>query len=200
MNLRRALVIALGLLTLGVFGLALYVWLAGRHERARRVPAIVVLGAQVRPDGSPSPALQARMQKAVTLYRAGMAPLLVLSGGEVDGRPAEARVMAGLAEAAGIPPEALLLEASSRSTFENARLTAELLRERDIDQAVLVSDPFHLLRARQQFRRAGIDVFTSPARRDHLSRAGRVYWVMREGFALLMRPWLLLVRRPSRTR
>ncbi|MFN7134959.1 MAG: YdcF family protein, partial [Myxococcales bacterium] len=97
---------------------------------------------------------------------------------------------------AGLPGEALLLEDRSRNTHENARHTAALLKPRGIHRVLLVSDGFHLLRARQQFRRAGLDALACPAGVEHLSRTSRLYWVLREALALLARPWLLFARRP----
>jgi len=124
-----------------------------------------VLGCRVRPDGSPSSQLRRRVALAVTLYEAGVAPLLVMSGG--GGPVSEAEVMAGLARAAGVPVTALLCEAVSRNTAENALNSARLLREAGLSRVVLVSSRAHLLRAHWLFRLAGLRVVGSagvPAR------------------------------------
>jgi uncharacterized SAM-binding protein YcdF (DUF218 family) len=119
----------------------------------------------VRPDGSPTSQLRRRVALAVALYETGAAPLLVLSGG---GAPvSEAQVMAGLARAAGVPGAALLCEAGSRNTAENALNSAHLLREIGLSRVLLVSSRTHLLRARWLFRLAGLRVVGSagvPAR------------------------------------
>lgn len=122
-----------------------------------RPAAIVVLGARVQPDGQASPALERRMRVAISLYRAGVAPLLVLSGG---GRQAvaEAEVMRDLARAAGLPESALMLEPRSRTTLENATETAKLLAADSRPAIVLVTDGYHALRARLLFRLAGLHV------------------------------------------
>jgi uncharacterized SAM-binding protein YcdF (DUF218 family) len=119
--------------------------------------AIVVLGAKVLDDGRPGEALQRRMRTALALHRAGVAPLLVLSGGGAASR-AEADVMCALALAEGIPAADLLVEARSRDTVENALECARLLADRGGGSVVLVTDRWHGLRARLLFRLAGLPV------------------------------------------
>jgi uncharacterized SAM-binding protein YcdF (DUF218 family) len=119
--------------------------------------AIVVLGCRLRDDGAPSPVLRRRVARAVELYRAGRAPLLLMSGGGA-GPTAEAAIMRELALAAGVPEAALLCEPASRDTVENALNAARLLRERGIGRVVLVSDATHLPRAALLFRLAGLDI------------------------------------------
>lgn len=178
----RLVIIAAGLATFGVFGLAFWVYAHGRRERARRAGAIVVLGAKVLPGGVPSGSLTARARKGATLFRAGLAPLLVLSGGG-----GEAEIAQRIAVAAGVPEGSCVLERESRSTHENARLTAPILRARGIREIVLVSDPFHLLRAGRYFRAQGFEVAPSPAPLDgrRMGMFDRLYWTTREAFALL---------------
>ncbi|HEY7007001.1 MAG TPA: YdcF family protein [Sphingomicrobium sp.] len=117
----------------------------------------MVLGARVRPDGQPSAALERRMRVAISLYRAGAAPLLVLSGGGGQTVP-EAVVMRDLALAAGVPAAALVIEPRSRTTLENASETAKLLAPGGHDAVLLVTDSYHALRARMLFRIAGLTV------------------------------------------
>jgi uncharacterized SAM-binding protein YcdF (DUF218 family) len=119
--------------------------------------AIVVLGCRLFAGGRPSERLRRRMMLAVGLYREGAAQLLVMSGGGT-GPVAEALVMRDLAQEAGVPETALLLEAESRNTFENAANTARLLQAVGKSRIVLVSDRAHLPRAARLFRRAGLDV------------------------------------------
>ena len=189
----RWLLIAAGALTACVLGLAIVVDRYGQAERARRASIIVVLGARVLEGGVPSASLRARVEKAVELYRRGFAPRLLFSGGVGKHPPAEAVVARALAVTLGVPESACLVEAESHSTAENARFSARALRELGLADAVLVSDPYHLLRARQYFRREGIQVHPSPALSSerNVRDAERLYWTVREAFALLFHPWLL---------
>src|SRR5258708_37858102 len=121
-----------------------------------RADAIVVRGCALHA-GAPSPALSRRVECGAALLARGVAPLLVLSGGGRSGRP-EAEAMAALAAALGVPPARMLLEPRSRDTIGNAFNSAALLGARGLASVVLVSDAYHLARARILFRRAGLIV------------------------------------------
>ncbi|MBN1205970.1 MAG: YdcF family protein [Myxococcaceae bacterium] len=197
--LRRLLLAPVGVLTCGVFGLAWRVDRFGQRERAAPADALVVLGARVLPGGVPSGALFARVEKAVELYQRGLAPRLLFSGGVGAHPPSEAQVMRSLAMRLGVPAEACLLEEQSHSTEQNARFSAELLRSLGARRVVVVSDPYHLLRARQYFRLQGFEVATSPAllaERD-MNAVDRFSWTVREALALLLHPRVLLARPPE---
>lgn len=116
----------------------------------------IVLGAGVRRDGQPSAALLRRATQGVLLYTSGAIDHLILSGGEIDGRPAEATVMAGVVQALGVPPAALTREPCARNTRQNARLglaAARVLAGPRVDRLLVVSDGYHLPRAVMLFRR-----------------------------------------------
>lgn len=113
--------------------------------------AIVVLGCRT------SAGLTRRLERGIRLFEAGAAPLLVLSGGGA-GPVAEAETMRQAALALGVPEAALLIEAGSRNTFENAHETARLLGGRGLGSVVLVSDRVHLPRAALLFRFAGLRI------------------------------------------
>jgi uncharacterized SAM-binding protein YcdF (DUF218 family) len=127
----------------------------------RRVTAgaIVVLGAPVGRGGVPGNALLRRIRHGVALYHAGAAPRLILCGGDTTGAGiSEAAAMRAVALAAGVPDSAILLDERSASTFENARETAALLRAHGVADILLVTERFHLRRARLLFRLLGIPV------------------------------------------
>ncbi len=131
--------------------------MTGRTDRKERFDAIVVLGAAVGVGGGPSAALRRRVTEGVRRLEAGAAPVLLLSGGKGGGRPAEAEVMRDLALAAGVAEERLVLETESRSTLENARCSARIMRARGWRRALVITDAVHLTRALLAFRALGID-------------------------------------------
>lgn len=157
----------------------------------RKAAAIVVLGARVQPNGEAAPALQRRAEKAAELYRQGLAPLMVFSGGVAGALPSEAKVARDIAVKLGVPAEACVLEEGSHSTFQNAQLTAPLLKERQIDEVLLVTDGYHLFRANQQFQNVGIRSVPVASERS-LSSLDQAYWTVREALALLRRPFRLI--------
>lgn len=150
-----------------VIGLTAAVIVYGRLDRAEDADVIIVLGAGLRRDGRPGPALTRRSEKAAQLYHDGIASHVICTGGRPQGIPrSEADACGEILRAAGVPAEAILLEEDSRSTEENALYAHELMQAQGWQQAVLVSDGFHLLRANWLFQRQGIPNTTSPAATD----------------------------------
>ena len=142
--------------------------------------AVVVLGARVDEGGVASPTLAARLREGVEASRGGA--LLVISGGVGDFAPAEGEVGRALAVDAGIAPHRIRAEVKSHSTRENARESAKVLRQEGVACVQLVSDPYHLARARWAFEREGLTVTLRPvfAAPRHQSLASRVWWTARE--------------------
>lgn len=133
--------------------------------------AILVLGH--RPalrEGQIEDELRARVEQGISLYRAGRAPLLVMSGGESVKGVVEADVMAAYAAQAGVPIAAIVRERASRDTIENVRFSVALLRAR-VEAAqgdrpprvLLVTSDYHSERAARLLRCAGADVEPAPA-------------------------------------
>jgi uncharacterized SAM-binding protein YcdF (DUF218 family) len=138
-------------------------------------PAIVLLGGGIAPPakGHEHPNLNEaadRIWHAARLYRAGKAPLIVLSGGSgaMGEATSEALAMQRLLLEWGIPASAMLLEDASRNTAENARFSAVLLRQRGISQVLLVTSALHMPRAVPLFQAQGLTVI--PAAADHEGR------------------------------
>lgn len=157
-----------------------------------RYDVAIVLGALLRPDGVPSPALRRRVGHAVALHHADLAPRLLMSGG---GTPPEAEAMATLAADAGVPRDRLLLEPRSRNTVENALFSLRLLDPGL--RLVVVSDAWHLPRALHVFRRLGADAHGSaPPRRPGLDHWRRL---AREAAVFPMTLWRLHGARPGRS-
>ena len=115
--------------------------------------AIIVAGCSVYPDGRPSPALEWRVRKAVDLWRGRIAPKIVFTGGVGQFPPAEAEASARLAESLGVPRAAMVLEDQSASTLENARNAAARIQNPRKARVLLVTDAYHLFRARLLFSR-----------------------------------------------
>ncbi len=135
----------------------------GSVDRAQKADVIIVLGSQVNPGGRAAPSLARRANHAVTLYRRGLAPFVLCSGGVGRYPPSEARVACDLVAAQGVPPENILLEEGSRSTEENAINSSAIMRRHNWHTAILASDGYHLYRSVLMFERMGIVAYASPA-------------------------------------
>jgi len=183
--------IALGglLVSLGVIAM-LYQRVDSRAREdhpARPADVIIVLGAAVWTGERPSPSLNARVQHAITLYRQGIAPRLILCGGVGSHPPSEAEVMRRLAISAGVPADALVLEDRSHSTEESLINAKMLMDARGWRTAVIVSDPFHLYRAELMARELGMEAYGSGALSSptYVRLFSRVQYTLREAIALV---------------
>jgi uncharacterized SAM-binding protein YcdF (DUF218 family) len=127
-----------------------------------RAEAAVVLGAQVLPDGRSSGTLRARTRHAARLYTEGQVGLVIPTGGVGEYPPSEAEVAERILREAGVPEEAILLEAEARNTWESARLVGEMARKRGIRSLLLVTDPLHCVRTLGVFQAEGLLVRASP--------------------------------------
>lgn len=154
-------------------------------ETADPFDVAIVLGARVRPDGTPSAALERRVRHAVGLAEAGAVRHLLLTGGPVAHPTPEAQAMRDLALALGLPAERLTVEDCARNTIQNALLSAPILERHGWGKAVLVTETWHLPRALYVFRRLGLAVTGSGA------GAGPGWWLaaLREVGAL---PWTMI--------
>jgi len=148
----------------------LVVLVVSRLDQRYQADAIVVLGA-AQYDGRPSPVLQARLDHAAVLYRAGYAELIVVTGGIVAGdRMSEATAGQRYLVGAGIPATDIAVAAEGRNTASSMEAVADYLRGVGEERVILVSDPFHLARLRLEGRRLGLEVFTSPTATSPISR------------------------------
>lgn len=134
--------------------------------------AIVLLGGTVvslqPPRVEAEEMAGARVQRALRLFRAGKAPVIVCSGGNPYRGPdgevrSESDDMRDLLVDLGVPESAVRREAESRNTNENARYSAALLRELSAKKILLVTSAFHMRRAAALFRREGFDVIAAPS-------------------------------------
>jgi uncharacterized SAM-binding protein YcdF (DUF218 family) len=126
--------------------------------------AIVVLGGGVSAEGIPLRSSAERAQRAAQLWKAGYAPLVLVSGGyTVIGPRTEAESMAIILMGLGVPQKAVVLESMSLNTFDNAVESKKLLAKRNVQQILLVTSRIHLLRSTLIFRKQGMKVTPIPA-------------------------------------
>jgi uncharacterized SAM-binding protein YcdF (DUF218 family) len=175
------------LLALFGWGLALVsIFLFGRLEEARPVDAIVVLGA-AQYDGRPSPVLKARLDHALELYNLGYGKKMILTGGVgVGDTVSEAEVGGRYVAKAGIKKENIVLERTGLSTEESMAAVDRLMERQALHTALLVSDPFHMLRLRLLAWRLGVKAYSSPTRSSPIGLGSVEEWrhVIRESLIL----------------
>jgi uncharacterized SAM-binding protein YcdF (DUF218 family) len=171
-------------LALAGLGLLFLVWLASlgavllweRHDQSRPVGAIVVLGA-AQYVGRPSPVLRARLDHAIALWRRGLAPLMIVTGGTGKGdTTSEAAVSQRYVVQHGVPVQAVLLETEGRTTSESMVGVSALMGSRGRRDVLLVSDPFHMLRLTIIARRHGLEPFASPTPTSPIAASPTLRW------------------------
>lgn len=160
----KAALLLLPLLVILYFMLfAAAVHFVGRQDSSAPADVIIVLGAGLKRDGRPGPALTRRSRQGAALWHEGLAPVLLCTGGQTAPFPrTEAAACREVLIAAGIPANAILLEEQSRSTEENALFSQRILAELGLERAILVSDSYHILRASWLFGQRGIETVASP--------------------------------------
>ncbi len=142
-------------------------------DNARPAGAIAVFGA-AEYAGRPSPVLRARLDKAVSLYNEGMAPLIITLGGgtEKDSGKTEGGVGRDYLLANGVPYDKIIAETKSLDTEQQVKSLAGIAAQRHLRHLIVVSDGTHLFRIALLCKRAGLSVYTSP--RDPLGHIDRV--------------------------
>ncbi|CAA7621546.1 conserved hypothetical protein [Candidatus Terasakiella magnetica] len=151
--------------------------------------AAIVLGAMIRPDGSPSPALTRRVARGIELVRQGRVEHLLMSGGAVRHPTPEAHVMRDMALAEGIAPGRVVVEDQSHNTIGNAVLSRPLVKARGWTRLLVITDACHLPRALYIFHRFGLAVHPAAALPAH--RPGWE-WYGAWGREILALPWTIL--------
>lgn len=155
----------LAVLTPPVLGASLLgaVYWQARTDETRQVDAIVVMGT-AQYNGRPSPVLRARLDRVVEVWEAGVAPLVVVTGGKMEGDAfTEAEASHDYLVERGIPDEAILLEDQGRDSWESLQGVVSLLDTRDINRVLIVSDGFHLLRLKKMAHDLGMTAYVTAA-------------------------------------
>ncbi|MCX6464858.1 MAG: YdcF family protein [Pseudonocardiales bacterium] len=181
----RLVVGALLVAALIVGGTAFRVWQVARVDDRRPVDAVVVLGA-AQYDGEPSSIFSWRLRHAQALYEDGLTPLIVTTGGMAAGDAyTEAEAGRDYLVERGVPADAILAVGEGSDTLGSLRAVAAL--DAGWDDVLLVSDPWHSLRARTMARDAGLDAWTSPTRSGPVvqTRETQFRYILRETAALL---------------
>ena len=153
----------------------LQIVLYGQTDYRRKADAIVVFGAKVYADGTPSSALADRVRMGCELYRQGYAPALILSGGPGAGQTHETVAMQKLAVELGVPEEVIVRDEEGVNTRATVRNLDAIAREAGIRRVLAVSHSWHLPRIKLAAEKGRVRVYTVPCREERPLRATPFY-------------------------
>ena len=112
--------------------------------RDKQLDCILVLGAGLSPDGSPSPMLRDRLDLGIYLYKEGYAPKILLSGDNGQVEYNEIRAMLDYVRAADVPEEDIFCDYAGFSTYDSMYRAKEIFH---VQGAIVVTQSYHLYRA-----------------------------------------------------
>jgi uncharacterized SAM-binding protein YcdF (DUF218 family) len=160
--LRNGLIVALIALFGYLVDISIRIGRQSTRDEARPADAILVLGA-AEYRGRPSPVLRARLDHALDLYQRKMASILITTGG-AGGDPdyTEGGVGRSYLIARNVPSEAIVVEPEGETTAHSIAAAGEILERMGLKSCILVSDGYHIFRAKKMLEFRGIKVYGSP--------------------------------------
>jgi uncharacterized SAM-binding protein YcdF (DUF218 family) len=182
--------LVLGVLLVGglvVGGTGFRVWQVARDDDRAQADVVVVLGA-AQYNGNPSKVLEARLNHAKTLFESGVAAHIVTGGGRRAGdNYTEAGAGARWLTAHGVPRDRVIEVDKGADTLGTLQAVADEVKARGWHSAVIVSDPWHSLRARVMAHDEGLLAWTSPTRSGPIVQTREIQgkYILRETAALL---------------
>ena len=131
-------------------------------DEAHPADVILVLGA-AEYRGRPSPVFRARLDHGLDLYRKKYAPRILTTGG-AGGDPifTEGTVGRAYLIAQGVPSDAIIVEPEGESTAHSTVAAAEIMQRMNLGSCILVSDGYHIFRAKRMLEGKGVKVYGSP--------------------------------------
>ena len=121
---------------------------------------IIVLGCQVKPDGTPSHMLSDRLDRSLELYNLGAAPKIIMSGDHGQKEYDEVNTMKAYAVDKGVPSSDVFMDHAGFSTYETMYRAKEIF---GVKKAIIVTQKYHLYRAQLQAEAYGVDTLGIPA-------------------------------------
>lgn len=170
---------ALGLALAAIVGwvgfIYLQVYSQAEVDEAQPADVIVVLGA-AQYWGRPSPVLKARLDHALALYNRGLAPRIITTGGHGKGAKfSEGEVSREYLSENGVPAEFITVEDAGLTTMQSAAAVVEIMDRMELESCIVVSDDYHMLRAKHMLEERGVRVYGSP----RISPEGGDAWALR---------------------
>jgi uncharacterized SAM-binding protein YcdF (DUF218 family) len=155
-------------------------------DEARPADAILVLGA-AEYRGRPSPVLRARLDHALELFHKKLAPIVITTGG-AGGDPdyTEGGVGRSYLIANNVPSEAIIVEPEGETTAHSIAAAGEIMQRMGLKSCILVSDGYHIFRAKKMLEFHGITVYGSPRQSSVREESGQWWMYVRQSVGYLL--------------
>lgn len=187
--LRITFVAAVVALAAIVIRTALRIERQSTRDEARLADVILILGA-AEYRGRPSPVLRGRLDHGLELYYEKKAQLILTTGG-AGGDPVftEGEVGRDYLIRHGVPSEAIIVEAEGESTMHSIAAAAEIMRRMGLKSCIVVSDGYHIYRAKKMLEAQGFSVYGSPRPSSPTSGARQWWLYVRQAVGYLLWRW-----------
>jgi vancomycin permeability regulator SanA len=164
------------LLVGGLFALsAVAITVSGLNDNIHQSDVAVILGNHVAPNGQPSARLQARLDRAVELYRQGIFQNTIVSGGIDANGTDEAAAMKRYLVDRGLPSSKIVVDSGGNNTYLTAQNTSKIMTDRQWHSAIVISQYFHIPRTRAILERMGVkNVYAAHAK----------FWEIRDVYSI----------------
>ena len=192
MKVRTAALLCAGALGGSFLWVYVQVWRQANRDEAGKADAIVVFGA-AEYRGYPSPVLKARLDHALGLYRQGLAPRIITTGGHGgDQQFTEGEVGRSYLVRNDVPSEVILVEKQGETTVESAAAVGEIMDRLQLGSCIVVSDGYHVYRVKKMLEARGIRALGSPRSPGGDSAAKRGWYYARQAVGYML--WRVGIR------
>lgn len=163
--------------------IAVSIWNYGKLDEKQPSDVAIVLGAAVW-DGEVSPVYRERINHGIYLYENGYVDYIILTGGFGEGSyKSDSQIAKEYALSQGVPEDKILIEEKSTITEENLEFSKEIMDERGLETAIIVSDPLHMKRSMLMAKDYNINALSSPTTTSmYKSLKTKIPFLLREEF------------------
>lgn len=173
---------------------AFYIGYYSCLNQTKKADVAIVLGAATWYD-EVSPVYEERLNHGIQLYQEGLVDYIMVTGGAIseDGA-SDASLAKDYLRTHGIDESVILMEEKSRTTKENMSYGLEVMKEHQLDEALIVSDPLHMARSMFLTKEVGLQGYSSPTRSTRYQSAKTIipFWI-RETVLYIGYQWLSLL-------
>lgn len=184
MKLKKTILIAASLSLVFLAIIQISIIITPLNAIPKKSDAIIVLGAQLWGD-KPAPMLEYRLEKALELFKGGYADKIIVSGAQGDDELiTEALAMKIYLVEKGVPEDVIFEEDNSYSTYQNLYYSNKIMKEKELESAIIVTNNFHIHRSLMIANRLNMNVSPGPTK-NYPNLALTVKFYIREVLAYI---------------